>query len=98
MRWSYDGPTVLAEVQRSAPAVVLADAMLPGLDGAALADRLRTRPDPIPVVLMGDGPTPSGHAAIPSVPKPLALPDLLAALAAILAPDPDAPGSDRSLP
>ena len=98
VRRAGEGPPALAEVQRSAPAVVVADAVRPGIDGVALADRLRRPLDPIPVVVLGNGPNDPTRAGIPSVPRPLALPALRVAQAAVLAANPGASGSGRSLP
>jgi DNA-binding response OmpR family regulator len=46
-----DGPSALAEAERSAPALVVLDVMLPGLDGLEVCRRLRARGD-VPVILL----------------------------------------------
>ena len=79
-----DGRTALQAVEEERPDAVVSDAVMPGIDGWALAARLRMRPRPIPVVLM------SAYTVIPSAPsvrvlaKPFELDDLFGAVAEAL--------------
>jgi CheY-like chemotaxis protein len=49
-----DGPSALARAQQARPAIVLLDAMMPGMDGFEVARRLKAQPDTaaIPIVFM----------------------------------------------
>lgn len=47
-----DGEGAIAEAERLRPEIVLLDVQLPDLDGFAVAERLRTVPDPPGVVLI----------------------------------------------
>lgn len=49
-----DGPSAIARAQQARPAIVLLDAMMPGMDGFEVARRLKAGPDTvaIPIVFM----------------------------------------------
>jgi CheY-like chemotaxis protein len=49
-----DGPSAIARAQQAHPAIVLLDAMMPGMDGFEVARRLKAAPDTaaIPIVFM----------------------------------------------
>ena len=49
-----DGPSAIARAQQARPAIVLLDAMMPGMDGFEVARRLKAAPDTaaIPIVFM----------------------------------------------
>ena len=52
VRTARDGQAALAELARAPAAVVVADVMMPKLDGVTLTQKLRGRGDGTPVVLM----------------------------------------------
>ena len=49
-----DGPSAIARAQQARPAIVLLDAMMPGMDGFEVARRLKARADTvaIPIIFM----------------------------------------------
>ncbi len=73
---SYDGVDALAIVQAQDPDLVLADIMMPRLDGLALLNRVRERDLTLPVVLMSAAVTPRIQEA-PYISKPFDLDVLL---------------------
>ena len=84
-----DGAQVLAAVELVRPDLILLDLNLPGLDGAAIHDRLRADPTtaatPILFVTANpDDPRLQGRAADGVLRKPFRLDDLLARVAALL--------------
>ena len=84
---AYDGEMAWADIQFSAPDLLLSDISMPRLDGLSLARRLLADGSAVPVVLMsaGDG---SGAAelGVTFVRKPFDLDDLLARIARMLEP------------
>jgi CheY-like chemotaxis protein len=90
-----DGRAALAALERVAPALVLMDVMMPGLDGrgAYLAMRARPAGAAVPVVLMSAAADPArlppGAAAF--LAKPFDLDELLGLVARLLAEGPDPP-------
>jgi CheY-like chemotaxis protein len=79
-----DGLAALDAVARLRPDLVVSDLRMPGLDGAALARRLRRGRAPVPVVLLTayDGASPV--RGVQRLTKPFDLDDLLAAVAQAL--------------
>ena len=71
VRTAPDGEAALAEVAREPPDLVLADVLMPRLDGAALAARLLARRPRVPVVLVSAYRTASPVPGVAFVPKPL---------------------------
>lgn len=51
VRMAHDGHAALEEIERDPPEVVLLDLGLPGLDGFAVAERIRRRPPPPPLLV-----------------------------------------------
>ncbi|HEY4827006.1 MAG TPA: response regulator transcription factor [Solirubrobacteraceae bacterium] len=47
-----DGGAALAEAERAAPDVIVLDVAMPGLDGLAVARRLRDKGDPTPILML----------------------------------------------
>jgi len=47
-----DGGVALAEAERAAPDVIVLDVAMPGLDGLAVARRLRDKGDPTPILML----------------------------------------------
>ncbi|HEV2529519.1 MAG TPA: response regulator [Thermomicrobiales bacterium] len=76
VRVAGDGEAALEEISRSRPDLVVADIMMPRLNGLSLAANLRSLPHPIPVVLMSAAVTPR-HQGITFIPKPFDIDDLL---------------------
>lgn len=76
VRNAGDGEAALQEIERLRPDLVVADIMMPRLNGLSLAANLRAREDPIPVVLMSAAVTPR-HQGITFLPKPFDIDDLL---------------------
>jgi two-component system, OmpR family, response regulator MprA len=52
VRTARDGPAALVAVERAAPDLIVLDVMLPGMDGLAVARRLRARGLTLPVLLL----------------------------------------------
>jgi two-component system response regulator MprA len=52
VRLVADGGSALAEIERSAPDLVLLDVAMPGLDGRAVCRRLREKGLPLPVLML----------------------------------------------
>ncbi len=75
IRIAYDGLDALQQLDREPVDLVLADVMMPRLDGLGLAARLRERGTP-PVVLVSAAATPR-DTTIPFLAKPFELGDLL---------------------
>jgi CheY-like chemotaxis protein len=67
----YDGLSALQEAEIQPPDLVLSDIAMPGLNGIALAKRLRERN--IPVVLLSAAVSDPGLPGVPFVPKPFDL-------------------------
>ena len=85
VRSAADGLAALAEAERDPPDLILADVMMPRLDGLGLLARLRERGDPTPVVLVSAASARAAGADAPFVPKPFDLDRLLATIADALA-------------
>lgn len=49
---AFDGPTALEHARDRSPDVIVLDRMLPGLDGLAVLDRLRSAGDATPVLML----------------------------------------------
>jgi len=47
-----DGGSALAEAERTAPDVIVLDVAMPGLDGMAVARRLRSKGNPTPILML----------------------------------------------
>jgi CheY-like chemotaxis protein len=75
VRVAHNGLAALAAAKERPPDVVVADVMMPGMDGLALATRLRARG--IPTVLMSAVRPNGGTEDVRFVPKPFDLDDLL---------------------
>jgi two-component system response regulator MprA len=52
VRCAFDGQAALREIERDPPDLVLADVVMPQVDGVTLARQLRTRGRTMPVVLL----------------------------------------------
>jgi DNA-binding response OmpR family regulator len=77
VRYAFDGHAALSEIAHSAPDLVLADVMMPKLDGISLAKQLRARGSTIPVVLMSAVYSAVDMPELPFVPKPFNVDTLL---------------------
>ena len=87
VRIASDGEAALQEIATVRPDLVVADIMMPRLDGLTLAATLRSWPLPIPVILMSAAVTPRSHG-VSFIPKPFDIDDLLIAVGRILGPPP----------
>ncbi len=79
VREATDGAATLQLVAGERPDVVVADAYLPGIDGPALAARLREWG--VPVVLLGPAETAAPREGVVCLPKPIDVTRLLAVIA-----------------
>jgi two-component system, OmpR family, response regulator len=83
------GGDAVSAVDEFAPDIVILDVMLPGLDGLAIARRLRDRPEPVPVIfLSARGATEDRIAGLALaddyVAKPFSLAELVARVHSVL--------------
>ena len=90
VRCAYDGSAGLEAAAEFAPAVIILDIMLPGIDGVGVLKRLRQRGDRVPVVML------TARDAIPDkvhslnlgaddyLTKPFSTEELLARMGALL--------------
>lgn len=76
VRRAYDGLAALAALDREMPDLVIADVMMPRLDGLTLYNRIRERTRDLPVILMSAAVTPRSIDAT-FVPKPFDIDTLL---------------------
>ncbi len=66
---AYDGIAALEQISRNPPDLIVADVMMPRLDGLSLADEITSRGLDIPIILMSAAVTPrTDHVAF--IPKP----------------------------
>jgi two-component system, OmpR family, response regulator MprA len=85
-----DGGAALAEVERQQPDVIVLDAIMPGLDGLAVARRLRAKGVSIPILMLtardavGDRVAGLDAGADDYLVKPFATEELLARVRALL--------------
>jgi two-component system, OmpR family, response regulator MprA len=92
-----DGGAALAEVERQQPDVIVLDAIMPGLDGLAVARRLRAKGVSVPILMLtardavGDRVAGLDAGADDYLVKPFAAEELLARVRALLRRGLDAP-------
>jgi two-component system, OmpR family, response regulator MprA len=85
-----DGGSALAEVERAQPDVIVLDAIMPGLDGLAVARRLRAKGVSVPILMLtardavGDRVAGLDAGADDYLVKPFATEELLARVRALL--------------
>ena len=90
-----DGRAALEAIERQAPAAVILDVTMPGLDGVQVARRLRAGGDDVPILILsardGIDDRVAGLAAGADdyLVKPFAMPELLARVDALLRRRPD---------
>ena len=77
VRCAFDGQAALREIARDPPDLVLADVMMPKMDGVSLAKQLQARGRAIPVVLMSAVYSYVDVPGLPFLPKPFNLDALL---------------------
>jgi DNA-binding response OmpR family regulator len=73
---AYDGVAALDVIDRDMPDLVVADVMMPRLDGLSLYNQIRERSEKLPVILMSAAVTPRSLDAT-FVPKPFDIDTLL---------------------
>ncbi len=78
-----DGITALEEIEREPPDLILADVMMPRLDGLKLAAHLRDRGDDTPIILMSAAVTPR-DASYAFIAKPFDIEEMLDLVADML--------------
>ena len=81
---AIDGQRALERIDTIAPDLVLSDIRMPRLTGIELAERLRQRRDPIPIVLMSTSSNAPPDGGFLFLAKPFSLDDLIALVARIL--------------
>ena len=81
---AMDGQRALERIEAVAPDLVLSDIRMPRLTGIELAERLRQRRDPIPIVLMSTSSNAPPDGGVTFLAKPFALDDLVALVERIL--------------
>lgn len=92
---AYDGEAALAVARRDRPAVIIADIVMPRLDGIALAKRVAELPGPpLPVILMSGHRGTAPDPELPYLPKPFDLEMLLAMVQETLQGPPPRPHRD----
>lgn len=73
---AYDGEAALAIAERNAPDLVLADVMMPKMDGLSLAAKLHERLGSIPIILMSAAVRPR-NPGIAFIEKPFDIDEIL---------------------
>jgi CheY-like chemotaxis protein len=81
VRYAFDGQAALGEIARNAPDLVLADVMMPQVDGVSLANRLQAQGLDIPVVLLSAVYNDVDLPGVRFLPKPFEVDDLLGVIA-----------------
>lgn len=81
---AIDGQRALERIETIAPDLVLSDIRMPRLTGIELAERLRQRRDPIPIVLMSTSSNAPAGGGFMFLAKPFAIDDLVALVARVL--------------
>jgi DNA-binding response OmpR family regulator len=76
---AFDGEMALAEIGRTNPDLVIADVMMPRLDGLSLLHALEEQGKAIPVILMSAAVTPRSTSAT-FVPKPFDIETMLSVI------------------
>lgn len=87
VRVASDGEAALRLIESVRPDLVVADIMMPRLDGLTLASMLRSSSHPIPVILMSAAVTPRSHG-VSFIPKPFDIDVLLGVVGEVLGPLP----------
>ena len=80
VRRAYDGAAALSMIEQYAPDIILADVMMPYLDGLALVGKLRERGVKTPIILMSAAVTPR-YSDVTFVPKPFDIDHVLQVIA-----------------
>ena len=98
VRCAFDGQAALQEIARDPPDLVLADVMMPHLDGVTLAKRLRAPSRRIPIVLLSAVYSYVDLPGVQFLAKPFEQDALLGVIARILGPQASVPGHGRPAP
>ena len=86
MRCAFDGQMALEAIDRRRTDLVIADVMMPRFNGSELAQRLRRRPRPTRVILIGAGRLDRETSGVPFLQKPFDLDQLVAISRRLLPP------------
>ena len=92
-----DGLGALERIGSVEPDLVISDVTMPRLNGVDLADLLRRRDNPIPIVLMSAGSNAPKDGRIPFLAKPFMLDDLVTLVERMLSSHEDAVAARRPL-
>jgi len=84
VRRAYDGLAALTEIEREVPDLVIADIMMPRLDGLQLVARLRQQHAGIPVILMSAAVASPRQPGTVFVAKPFDIDDILAIVSRVV--------------
>jgi DNA-binding response OmpR family regulator len=85
VRCAFNGDAALREIAHEPPDLVLADVMMPQVDGVSLAKQLRARGWTMPVVLMSAEVAAVDLPGVPFLLKPLDLDELLETIVHVVA-------------
>jgi DNA-binding response OmpR family regulator len=85
VRCAFNGEAALREIAHEPPDLVLADVMMPQVDGVSLAKQLRARGWTMPVVLMSAEVAAVDLPGVPFLLKPLDLDELLETIVHVVA-------------
>ena len=85
VRRAYDGLAALADIEKAKPDLVVADVMMPRLDGLSLASTLQERGTSIPIILMSAAVTPR-NAGMMFIAKPFDIEVMLDSIKQIVGP------------
>jgi DNA-binding response OmpR family regulator len=97
VRCVFDGQAALREIARDPPDLVLADVVMPKIDGVTLANQLWPRGRGVPIVLLSAVYADVDLPGVHFLPKPFELDELLGVITRILGPQ-EAPPEHGKLP
>ena len=81
---AIDGQRALERIESIVPDLILSDIRMPRLTGLELAERLKQRRDPIPIVLMSTSSNAPSGGGFTFLAKPFAIDELVALVARVL--------------
>ncbi len=84
VRVAYDGQMAMEALGHAGTDLVIADLMMPRLDGLGLLRALRERPDPAPVLMISAWPGLSTEPGLQVIAKPFDLDEVIAAASALI--------------
>jgi CheY-like chemotaxis protein len=84
VRIAYDGRMAIEAIQHASADLVIADIQMPRMSGLELHEAIRSRPRPVPVVLMSAWPALAAREDVVVLEKPFDLDQVLATVASAL--------------